>query len=79
MATKAEEYDDKTHVSAKPAYVDSTEEGSMGPPERTLKRQLKNRHIAMIRCVALAFDGCGVWSHVFSFDSIGGVIGTGCK
>lgn len=26
----------------------------MGPPERTLKRQLKNRHIAMIRYVALA-------------------------
>lgn len=59
MATKAEEYDDKTHVSAKPAYVDSSDEETVERPEHTLKRQLKNRHIAMIRCVALAFDGWG--------------------
>jgi amino acid transporter len=53
---------------------DRDAESVSGPPQyTTLKRQLKNRHIAMIRCVAFPPR-----FHEFSpSSSIGGVIGTG--
>ncbi len=44
-------------------------------PERTLHRQLKNRHIAMIRCI-LSSTFFPFLIHTFVY-SIGGVIGTG--
>lgn len=49
-------------------------ESTQGPPRRTLQRKLKNRHIAMIRCVHFFFFSFADFSPP---SSIGGVIGTG--
>ena len=55
MTTVAEKTDSATYnkgVSSDASDPDA--ESVSGPPQQaTLKRQLKNRHIAMIRCVAL--------------------------
>jgi len=54
---------------------DHDTESIRGPPQQTLHRKLKNRHIAMIRSVRTFFRFS---SSVFSpSQSIGGVIGTG--
>lgn len=62
-------------TSTNPVESDYGEE----PPQRTLKRQLKNRHIAMIRYVGGCFTTFQLVLNGLRHTSIGGVIGTGCE
>jgi amino acid transporter len=72
MATKADST--TSHKSELSDASDRGTESIRSPQEHTLQRKLKNRHIAMIRCVVLFFFRF----HSFSpSKSIGGVIGTG--
>lgn len=52
----------------------SSDDASLGPPEHKLQRQLKNRHIAMIRFVGSPNYQLSL---TIGINSIGGVIGTG--
>ena len=77
MTTVAEKTDSPAYNKGEFSDLsDRDAESVSGPPQyTTLKRQLKNRHITMIRCVALPPPP---FFHEFSpSSSIGGVIGTG--
>jgi len=75
MASKDSSYNEKIIGSKFPSDSNSSSVETAGEvPERSLHRQLKNRHIAMIRCVSC--HDVSRFLHTVIY-SIGGVIGTG--
>lgn len=70
--------EEKIAIPEKGVIVESDVDSEAAAPyqgEHTLRRTMKNRHIAMIRCVRCPF--CSTRPETTWLYSIGGVIGTG--